>query len=107
MVFRAEPERPLCQQPGELARLLVVARPLDRLAPADEMLVGVPAALPHHLPHQGLERRLRLLAAVDARGSEKNDSVLDALRLEAAQRLEVLGEDADRTRLVAVEEVLI
>ncbi len=52
-----------------------------------------------------LERLLRVLAAVDARRAEEHDGVLDVLRLEAAQRLEVLGQDADRPGFFALEEL--
>jgi hypothetical protein len=46
-----------------------------------------------------------VLPAVHARRSEEDDRVLDVLVLEAAQRLEILGEDPDRARLVALQEL--
>ena len=54
---------------------------------------------------EALERLLRVLAAVDARGAEEHDGVLDVLRLEPAQRLEVLRQDADGSGLFALEEL--
>ena len=64
--------RPFRQQPGERARLVVVAA---------EGTVGR-----------------------DARRAEEHDRVLDPLLAEAAQRLEVLGQDAQRPGVVAVDE---
>jgi hypothetical protein len=39
--------------------------------------------------------------------AEEDDGVVDALSLEGPQGLQVLGEDAQRASLVAVEEVLV
>ena len=52
-----------------------------------------------------LERLLGVLAAVDARRAEEHDGVLDVLRLEAAQRLEILGEDPERARFFGFEKL--
>ena len=93
------------QQPGELARVLVVARPLDRLPRLGQLglvlLVGVADAA-------RLERRQRALgalAAVDAGRSEEHDGVLNLLVLEAPQRLEILRQDADRPAFGALEKL--
>jgi hypothetical protein len=51
------------------------------------------------------ERALGVHPAVDARRSEKDDGVLDVLGLEPTKGLQVLGEDADRARLVAFEKL--
>ena len=96
------------QQARQLARVLVVARPLDApcatsAARASIVLVGVA----HAARLQRLQRALGPLAAVDARRPEEHDRVLDLLVLEAAQRLEVLGQDADRPRLVALEKLRV
>jgi hypothetical protein len=53
---------------------------------------------------QGCQRLLRTLAASRACRSEEDDRVLDVLRAEAAERLEILGENPDRPRLLALEE---
>ena len=53
------------------------------------------------------KRVLRDVAAVNARGPEKDHGVLDVLQLEAALRLQVLGEDADRTGILAFQERVI
>jgi hypothetical protein len=45
---------------------------------------------------QLLERLLGRFAAVNARRAEENNGVLDVLRLEATERLEVFGENAKR-----------
>ena len=45
------------------------------------------------------------LAAVDARRSEEHDGVLDPLIAESTERLEILGQYADRPRFVALEKV--
>ena len=41
------------------------------------------------------------------RRAEEDDGVVDVLAAKTLQRLEVLGEDAQRTRVVAVEELLV
>ena len=41
------------------------------------------------------------------RGAEEHDRVANALALERVHRLEVFGEDAQRARIVAVEELLV
>ena len=55
--------------------------------------------------HQPLERLFGPLAAVDARGAEEHDSVLDVLRLEAAERFQILGQNSQRAGFVAFEEL--
>ena len=67
------------------------------------MLVGVV----HAARPQRAQRPLGALAAVDAGRSEEHDRVLNLLILEAAQRLEILGEDANRPRLGAFEELRV
>src|SRR6185295_20073246 len=89
MVLGLEAQGPGGEQAGQLARLLVVARPFHRLAAAAQfelvfLFRAVLAARP-----QRLQRPLGAIAAVDARRSEEDDGVLDLLFLEAAQRLEV------------------
>ena len=44
---------------------------------------------------------------LQARGAEEHDGAADPLALERMQRLQVLGEDAQRPRVVAVEERLV
>jgi hypothetical protein len=107
VIFRLEGERPGGEQPRQLARLFVVARPLERLAALFQLplvlLVGVGDA-----PRaQRLQRALRALAAVDACGSEEHDRVLNFLLFEAAQRLEVLRQDPDRTRFGTLEKLTV
>ena len=50
---------------------------------------------------------LGVLAAEDARRAEEDDRVLDVLRLESPQRLELLREDSDGPRFLAVEKLLV
>ena len=74
---RQAPHRQLVRQ---LARVLVVARPLDRLAAAlhrGEMRLRARIAA----PPQALERARRVGAAVHARRAEEHDGVLDVLLL--------------------------
>jgi len=93
--------------PPELARLLVVARPLEGAARARQLaLVGVVGVL-HAARAKALQRALGALAAVDARRAEEDDGVLNFLLLESAQRLEVLGENPDWARLGALEELRV
>ncbi len=96
--------RPGGQHAGELARLLVVARPLDRLASARQVRLDVGVGFHAVAAHQVTERLFRVLAAVDAGRAEEHDGVLDVLRLEPAQRLEVLGEDSQRPGFFAFEK---
>ena len=51
------------------------------------------------------KRPFGALAAAGARGAEEDHGVLDVLRPEAPERLEVLGQDADRPRVIAREEL--
>src|SRR5262249_54809259 len=103
MARRLEREAPLRQLVRKLAGVFVVSRPFERLAASLQrrrMLRGlrmVPAL-------KALERALGLNAAVDARGAEKDDGVLDVLRFQPPQRLQVLRDDPDRTRVVALQE---
>ena len=46
-----------------------------------------------------------VLAAVDTRRTEEDDRVLDVLRAEAAQRLQIFGEDAKGAGFFAFEKV--
>ena len=65
-----------------------------------ELRVGVPDAP----GAQRLQRALRALAAVDAGRAEKHHRILNLLLLEAPQRFQVFGENADRPRFVAFEK---
>jgi len=56
---------------------------------------------------QHRQRALRAFAAVDSRRPEKDHGVLDLLLFEAAERLEVLGQNANRTRVPAFEKRLV
>src|SRR5262249_35024821 len=98
---------PRREQPRQLARLLVVARPLERLAAAPQLLlVGLVRVL--DAPRaQTLQRAFGALAAVHARRAEEDDGILDFLLPESLQRLEVLGQDPDRSRLRALQKLLV
>ncbi len=61
----------------------------------------------HAARAQRQQRPLGALAAVDAGRPEEDDGVLDFLVLEAAERLEVLGEDANRPAFFALEKLRI
>src|SRR5215470_15629840 len=99
MVFGLERQAPLGEQARELARFLVVARPFDRALALGQLglilLVGIALAA----RTQRAQRALGPLAAVDARRSEEHHRVLNLLFFEAAQRLEILRENPDRTCL--------
>ena len=58
-------------------------------------------------PLETFERLLRGFAAVNPRRAEEDDGVLDVLRLEAAERLEILGQDPERARFFALEKLRI
>ena len=87
--------RPLGETAGELARVLVVARHREPPARAFEVAL---AAL------GGANLGLGLLARNDARRAHEHDRVVDLVVLEAALRLEVLGEDAQRPGAAAVQK---
>ena len=53
------------------------------------------------------QRRLGLLARLDPRRAHEDDGVVYPVVLEAALGLEVLGQDAQRARVLAVEECLV
>ena len=73
---------------GELARLLVVLRPFDRLAALRGALSGMFVGVAFAARPQRRQRALRALAAVDSRRPEEDHGVLDLLLFEAAERLE-------------------
>src|SRR5262245_51920955 len=107
MVVGLERQAPEREQPRELARLLVVARPFDRLARLRQLALVALVGVAHAARSQRPQRALRALAAVDARRTEEDDGVLDLLFPETPQRLEVLRQDADRARLLALEKLRI
>ena len=107
MVLAGQRARPFGQQPRQLARVLVEARPLDRLARSVQFRLIVLVGVLHAAGAERAERARRPLAAVDPRRPEKHHRVLNLLFLEAAQRLEVLGEDAERPGLGALEKLRI
>ena len=100
-------KRPRGEEPGELPRVFVVARPLEGLAALGQFGLVLRVDLVHAARPQRLQRALRAVAAVDPRRPEEDDGVLNLLLLESPQRLEVLREDADRPGLVAFEEVRV
>src|SRR5690242_8441512 len=106
MPRRFQREAPLRQLVRDGPGVFVVAGPFDRLAAATQRLGKLARALTVALA-QALQRAGRFLAAVHARGSEEDDGVLDVLLLQAAERLEVFRENADRARIVALEELRI
>src|SRR5438874_10270410 len=100
-MLRGQADGPGRQEPGKLARLFVIAGPLDGLLRLVELrhvlLVGVPLA-----PRlERVQRALGPLAAVDARRPEEDHRVLNLLLLEPSERLEIFRQDAYRARLVA------
>src|SRR5262245_26726930 len=60
----------------------------------------------HESAFEPLERLACLLWTVDPRRAEEDDGVLNVLRLESPQRFQVLGENAQRARLFALEKLL-
>src|SRR4029079_14728077 len=97
---------PLAPPVGQLARIVLVARPLDRLAAPLEQR-EVLARAPRAAAPQPLQRARRVESAVHPRRAEEHDRVLDVLGLEPPQRLEVFGEDPERARFVALEELRV
>ena len=67
MVFRWQRTAPRRKQPRELARLLVAARPLERLARSCQFGLIVIVGAAYSARQQGLKRALHPLAAVGAR----------------------------------------
>ena len=106
VVLRLQRVTPCRQQPRQLSRVLVVARPFDRLARSRELGLELRVGVLHAAGAQRLQRAFGALAAVDAGRSEKHDRVLDFLLLEASQRFEVFGENAYRTGFGAFEKLL-
>ena len=102
---RLERQAPLGQLVRELARVLVVARPLDRLAAAlqrGEVRRGPRVASRFAAARARARRRSRLCT----RAEPKNTTVSWMFCcLKPAERLEVLGEDPERPRIVALEEL--
>src|SRR4030095_11241976 len=108
MMLRVERHRPLREHPRQHARVFVVARPLHRFATALEVRIRLgPCASRLKTPLEAFERLTRLLGAVNASGAEEDYRVLDVLRLESAQWLEILGEDTKRSRFFALEKLLV
>ena len=103
----AERLRPLGDQPRQLARLLVIAGPLHRLAPTRQVRVAARPGPRAEAAFEPLERLFGAFTAVDARRAEEDHGVLDVLRLESTERFEILGEDAERAGFFAVEEFRI
>ena len=89
---------PRREQPCQLPRVLVVARPLDGLARSHQLGIELRVGVQHPAGTQRLQRALRAFAAVHAGRSKKHHGVLDFLFLEAPQRFQVFGENAYRTR---------
>ena len=53
------------------------------------------------------QRRLRRLLRTQARRTHKDDRVLDVMVLEAMERLQILRENAQSTRILALQEPAI
>ena len=107
MVLGGQRLAPLGEEAGQLPGFLVVAGPLDgllRLAQFGLIFLIRVVLAPGT---QRLERARCALAAVHARRSEEDDGVLDALFLEAPERLQVLGKHPDGAGLGALEELRI
>jgi hypothetical protein len=98
--------RPLRQEPRQRTGILVVLRPLDGLSAACQVLVDRLAARSES-PLERCERLLGMRTAVDPRRAEEHDGVLDILCFEAAQRLEILGENPDWARFFRFEKLVI
>src|SRR5205823_5332940 len=107
MVLGGEGYAPRREQPRQLARLLVVPGPLERLA-ALAQLQRVEVLGPDFAARpQRLQRPLCALAAVHASRAKEDDGVLNLLLLEATERLEIFSDDADGTGVVAVEKLRV
>src|SRR5687768_7331999 len=95
---------PRRQQASQFPGLFVIPRPLHRLAAAGQVRLELYARAPAGPLLQLLEGLLGRFAAVNARRPEKDHGVLDVLRLEATERLEILGENAKRACLFALQK---
>ena len=93
VVLRGERLRPLGDQTREFPRLLVITGPLDGFAATGQVRVTLGADPGAKSALETLERFFGALTAVDARGPEEDDGVLDVLLLETTERLEILSED--------------
>ena len=82
-------------------------RPFDGLARSFELGCVVLVRAVDAPGAQRRERAERAIAGIDARRPEKDHRVLDLLSAEAFERLEILGENPDGPRLIAVEKVLV
>ena len=107
MIRGPERRAPLREEARQLARVLVVARPLERLARAGQLRLVRGVRVARAARPQRPQRPFGALAAVDPRRSEEDDRVLDPLLLEPSERLEVLGENADRARFLAFEKIRV
>ncbi|HYF16581.1 MAG TPA: hypothetical protein VEA40_01855 [Ramlibacter sp.] len=97
----AQAFRPQREAPRQLARGFVVHRHLQRHARPLDGLLGRAGGV--RLAQRGLGGFLR----GDARRAHEDDGVVDTVALEARFRLDVLGEDAQDARILAVEEGLV
>src|SRR3954447_13282595 len=104
-MFARERAGPGCQQPSQLARLFVVARPLERLPASLPFRFVVAIGVRHPSGPQRLECALRPFAAVHSSRAEEHHRVLDLLLAKAAQGLQVLGENANRSTVGTLEEL--
>src|SRR5437870_4342956 len=73
VVFRLQRQAPRRQEPGELARVLVVPRPLERLSRLAELDLVLSVGIEVAARPQRAERPFASLATVDACRTEKHD----------------------------------
>src|SRR5262245_3468321 len=107
MMSGVQTRGPLGEERRQLARLLVVPRPLHRLLHPAQVIVCSCGALAAKTTKEPLHRLFGVFTTVNPCRAEEHDGVLDVLHFEAAERLEVLGKYAKGTRLFAVEKVRI
>ena len=105
VILRRQRAAPRRQQARQLARFLVVARPLERLARLRQLGLIVLVGAVYAASPERAQRPLGALAAVDAGRSEEHDRVLNLLIREAAERFEIFRQDANRPRIGALEEL--
>ena len=105
VILGLQAQGPRREQPGQLARVLVIARPFEGAADLVQLLDVLLVGVAHAACAQRPQRQLRALAAGDARRSEEHDGILDLLLPETPERLEVLRKNPNGPRFGAFEEL--
>jgi hypothetical protein len=107
VVRRSESERPFRQQLRELTGLFVIPRPLDCLAPHSQLRLHLGCWSSLQAIGETRHVRIGMLTTVDPSRAEEDDRVLDVLLLKPPQGLEVLRQNPQGARFVAVKKLAV